>query len=65
VALPVTLKSILKQKQKKKYGNSNVSQHCVFFGANFRNLATKKKAGESNRGIFEIKKHSPYLDKKT
>jgi hypothetical protein len=38
-----------------------------FWGANFRNLATKKKgAGESNKGIFEISKknNSPYLDQK-
>ncbi len=39
----------------------------VFFLANFRTLATKKKggAGESNKGIFEIfYKNSPYLNKK-
>jgi hypothetical protein len=38
----------------------------AFFWLNFCNLATKKKKdGESNKGIFEIKKNSPYLDKKT
>jgi hypothetical protein len=44
----------------------------VYFLANFRNLATKKKvggggrgAGESNKGIFEIfLTNSPYLDQK-
>jgi hypothetical protein len=32
---------------------------------NFRNLATKKRDGESNKGIFEVfKKQLPYLDQK-
>jgi hypothetical protein len=35
-----------------------------FFLANFCNLTTKKKVGEFNKGIFEIKKKSPYLDQK-
>jgi hypothetical protein len=42
------------EKQNKK-GNEHGVNHS-FFWANFGNLATKKKARESNKGIFEIKK---------
>jgi hypothetical protein len=42
----------------------STSSPVFFILANFRNLATKKKAGESNKGVFEfLKKKSNYLDK--
>jgi hypothetical protein len=46
-----------------KRNRPKVYRSQCFFLANFRNLATKKKAGESNKGILKIlKNNSPYLD---
>jgi hypothetical protein len=35
-----------------------------FFFSEFLQPGNKKRAGESNKGIFKIKKKLPYLDKK-
>jgi len=37
---------------------------AIYFVGEFLQLGNKKKIGESNKMVFEIKKKSPYLDQK-
>jgi hypothetical protein len=63
VALPFTLKIILKQK--KKYGNSNVSQYWLFFGRIFATWRQKKKKlANPTKEVLRLKNIRHILTKK-